>query len=319
MIPRLLVLLIIIVLLAACSSDQAETELFDLITEADIRYKDADFEGAIETYSEILDYSLDDEQMESTYAWRADAYDYVGDLSAALEDYLQVYALGNRDAWLTNNICWDYALVGQPEKGLPFCEEAVENEPTDSFNKDSRGLTYALLGDYEAAIEDFQEVVDTLQNENGVYTNSIYRTRLEWLEALKDGENPFTIEVIEELSQPDYLLLADNQIDNEMYNAAIKVLSKSIEQDLNKIEAYYMRGLAYTQIDEPYLAIEDFDKAIEIYPEYADAYYGRGLSYLFINENQKAISDIKKALSLGLPPDYHEEAEKYLEQLEDSS
>ena len=300
---RLLVLLITIVLLTACSSDQAETALpelptktpkptstpldtatptltdtptptftpaptlisdqyLDLIMEADIQYQEAEFEAAIETYTEILSYSLDNEQRKSVYILRAYAYDDVGDRKAALDDYLKAYEFGDSDVSLLNNICWDYALVGQPEKGLPYCEDVVEKEPS-AYVIDSRGLTYALMGDYESAAKDFQEVVDFLENETDVILMSMYHSRMEWLEALQDGENPFTPEEIDELSQPDYLIIANRLVENEMYDAAIRVLTEKIEQDPNKIEAYYMRGLAYTNLDKTEHARADFKKVID--------------------------------------------------------
>jgi len=192
----------------------------ELMAQAKNLYYSADFEGAVKGYSDILNnYSIDKLEISSdligrVYVWRADAYDNLGDREAALSDYLKAYELFIRDAILFNNICWDYALIGEPEKGLPFCDKAVGNELTQfyKFPNDSRGVTHALLGNYESAIEDFQVVVDSLENEEYGLLPAIYHSRMEWLQALKEGDNPFTKEVIEELTQPDYLMIAGNFI-----------------------------------------------------------------------------------------------------------
>jgi tetratricopeptide (TPR) repeat protein len=307
-------------------------KLSDLLIKAETQYKYADFEGAIETYTDILGYSLDDEQMKSIYALRAGAYDDTGKRNEALDDYLMAYELGERDSSLINNICWDYSIIEQPEKGLPFCEEAIEIHPTTMGEKDSRALTYTLLGNYEAAIEDLTEVVDSLEAETGIHERLLYRIRSEWLDILKNDENPITPEVLEYLRKPDYIRIAQNFINNENYDAAIKVLSQAIEYDVNKITAHDFRGYAYSQINEPDLAIADFNKVIEsgelsanifyiratqyavigdhenaivdfnqaiaIEPEHAEAYYRRALVYQSLDDNVQAIEDFNKALEL---------------------
>lgn len=45
-------------------------------------------------------------------------------------------------------------------------------------------------------------------------------------------------------------------------------------------------------------AIKDFDKAIELDPSLAEAYYDRGLAYSELNQYEKAIKDYDKAIEL---------------------
>ena len=272
-------------------------QYFDLINQSHIQYLDADFEGAIDTYSEILSYSFQDEDKKTVYALRAEAYDAIGDHKAALEDYLVAYELGYESAMMINNICLDFALVGEPEKGLPFCDEAVEKYHS-KFRKDRRGIAYALLGNSDAAVEDFQDVVDSLENATGVYANSIFRSRMEWLEALNEGENPFKTELLEELKQQNYLFIAESHIVHENHHAAINLLSKAIEQDPNEINLYHLRGIAYTKIYEPGLAIEDFDMVIESGEKSADIFFIRGTQYGLNGDHDKAITDFDQAISI---------------------
>jgi tetratricopeptide (TPR) repeat protein len=116
---------------------------------------------------------------------------YVPDLEKTL-------TLRQDDTSALNLLCWGYAVEGQPEQALPYCEQLVEIDPAPYF-RDSRGLTYALLGNTTAAIIDFQTSADWMaQQENEVWVEPLAR-REAWLAALRDGENPFPPEVLAEI------------------------------------------------------------------------------------------------------------------------
>jgi tetratricopeptide (TPR) repeat protein/transcriptional regulator with XRE-family HTH domain len=101
-----------------------------------------------------------------------------------------------------NTFCWGYAIEQQPEVALPYCQQAVAAEPTKATFRDSRGVAYALLEDYSAAIADFEAYVSWLEEQqpDSIWEKDLAR-RQTWIEALKGGENPFTPEVLAELRQ----------------------------------------------------------------------------------------------------------------------
>ena len=96
-----------------------------------------------------------------------------------------------------NLLCWGYSLEGQAEKALEFCQKAVELEPENYLFQDSRGITQALLGDYSAAITDFTTYATWLESaQPGQKWEGDLMRRQAWIEALAEGENPFTSEVL---------------------------------------------------------------------------------------------------------------------------
>jgi tetratricopeptide (TPR) repeat protein len=185
-------------------SASALIRLADLLDRAEMHYQSGEYEQAIAAYTEILSLSYIAEMTYEITINRADAYDDSGQQELAIEDYLAAIELtglelDDVDPDILNNLCWDYALTMQPELGLPYCEKAVELGPDAAHFVDSRGLTYALLGDLPAAIADFQVVVDDLAGSSDPYLQTIRTKREKWISALQAGQNPFTPKVLNEL------------------------------------------------------------------------------------------------------------------------
>jgi len=100
-----------------------------------------------------------------------------------------------------NGACWASALNGELEVALSYCEEAIKNDPQPPAARSSRGLVYALSGETEKAIADFQFTVDKLKAlDDPVYTHYIEK-RQGWINALSTGEDPFTDEVLAALRE----------------------------------------------------------------------------------------------------------------------
>lgn len=92
---------------------------------------------------------------------------------------------------------------------------------------------------------------------------------------------------------------AEQAIETNDYEVAIDFCSRAINKDSNDAEAYNLRGRAYAGLkrDESHEnALADFDKAIERNKDYADAYYRRGLLYSEHDQFDVAIEDFDKTL-----------------------
>ncbi len=114
------------------------------------------------------------------------------DLEAAL-------ALRPDYATVLNMLCWGYAVEQEPEQALPYCQQAVAAADPQPTFLDSRGLAYALLGDYPAAIADFQAYVAWLEQQPGDDWQEALARRRAWIDMLTAGQNPFTPQLLAEL------------------------------------------------------------------------------------------------------------------------
>jgi tetratricopeptide (TPR) repeat protein len=125
-----------------------------------------------------------------------------GRIAEALENYEQarnlttVFVVDDR-LWM--DVCYYGALQGQTLEIIDACDKAVDlfSNRMDSFGQrafEGRAILRAQLGEYEDAEEDLQIVVDALSS-----TSTLLPTRMEWLEQLQDGKNPFEQESLGEI------------------------------------------------------------------------------------------------------------------------
>lgn len=130
------------------------------------------------------------------YARQTDYQKALADYEKAAADFQQAIALDDENPSYYNSSCWFGSSLGDAANVLKDCERAVELAETQGSSKigayrDSRGLARALTNNIAGAIEDFEFYV-----EYGVFDST---DRREWIDALENGENPFTEELLDDL------------------------------------------------------------------------------------------------------------------------
>jgi hypothetical protein len=95
-------------------------------------------------------------------------------------------ALAEKDAKLSNEVCWTGAVYGAGRQVLPACRHAVDLEPQNAGYRDSRGVALATSGSLREAIPDFEAYVAAA----GTAEHKIERRRL-WIRELRVGRQPF--------------------------------------------------------------------------------------------------------------------------------
>jgi WD40 repeat protein/energy-coupling factor transporter ATP-binding protein EcfA2 len=104
-------------------------------------------------------------------------------------------------AEVENSLCWSGSLWGRGRDLLPRCERAVELAPEIGLYQDSRGIARAQAGDLAGAVEDFQAFL-TRAGADPDYQAHIPKRR-QWIEALKQGRNPFDAATLEALRRDE--------------------------------------------------------------------------------------------------------------------
>jgi tetratricopeptide (TPR) repeat protein len=96
-----------------------------------------------------------------------------------------------------NALCWQLSLLGRPEEALSYCDAAVAVDTT-GLSRDSRGLAFALLGRTAEASEEFEAFLLWVDDQPPE-TRDRYQQRRDWVEALREGRNPFTEDALRAL------------------------------------------------------------------------------------------------------------------------
>lgn len=138
---------------------------------------------------------------------------------------------------------------------------------------------------------------------------------------------------------------AEEQVDAEKIEEAIKIYSLIIEKDAKNVDAYRERAGWYDYMDDYESSISDWKKVVEFLPDdketvfnlgqsmynakmhkeaievfgqvialdstYANAYYSRGLSYFVLGDREAGCNDLYRADNFG-------SSEVYFNTLEDS-
>ncbi len=121
-------------------------------------------------------------------------------LEVALTEFERAYELAPDSPGVNNALCWTLALMQQPQKAMPYCNKAVELDPSGASH-DSRGIVRAQLGDFEGAISDFQYFLDHYQTANPAAYAHDAPARRAWIRALQQGQNPFDAATLMQLAQ----------------------------------------------------------------------------------------------------------------------
>ena len=153
-------------------------------------------EGTVAMTKAIADFNeslLQDPDDVDSYLNRGLAYFKLGGAhdDQSLKDLHHILTIDSDHTGSLNNLCWFMSLAGRAAEGLPYCERALSIDPDYHLAYDSRGLAYAMLGNYEKAIEDFTKFLEWLDTQPS-HTYETYGPRRErWVESLSKGENPF--------------------------------------------------------------------------------------------------------------------------------
>lgn len=277
-----------------------------------------DYEAMIALADIVLGCSDSDDLKAGVYFMRAEANMQRGDWQAAIEDYRQALALGLESAdaaGARNNICWFYALDGQAGVALPYCEQAVAAGASASY-LDSRGLAYALAGQTEAAIADFEAALVEWATSTNPEVQKIAAQRQEWVDALRAGKSPITPDVLAELRAADvpgvqpnlasaaseeatkHLLLGRRHHMLRQFDQAMGEYSQAIELDGDYALAYFYRGLVAIWQERWDDALSDMQRVAKLDPEQAYAHHLSGLMYTRQEKHRQAVAAYTRAIEL---------------------
>ena len=100
--------------------------------------------------------------------------------------------------YIQDALCRYYSLVENPQEAIAHCDKAITSDPSGR-RRGNRGITLALLGRTEEAIEDLKIFLEYLIENDVDGFAELAPSHQAWIETLERGQNPFNIAVLTDL------------------------------------------------------------------------------------------------------------------------
>ncbi len=147
-----------------------------------------DYDRALDDFGRAIELAPDSPE---AYFNRGLVYSVMEDLPRSLDDLRRAQGLRPDELKYNATLCWQLGVSGAPEEALPYCDLAVDADPSGA-SRESRGLVYAVLGRADDAIDDFEAFLAWVDRSPKETCRERYgASREAWIEALEAGEDPF--------------------------------------------------------------------------------------------------------------------------------
>jgi tetratricopeptide (TPR) repeat protein len=200
------------------------------------------------------------------YSYRGGCYEMMGEIQAALDDYLIVNELTPSDPENLYNMSRLYQDLGDDDRAFDAINQAILLEPDSACYLNTRGYIYNNLGDYQAAVDDISRSLEL---------NPEYPTG--WAN----------------------LGCAERELGN--LSEAIRCFGNAIEyQDNTALISSYMldRGYCFSQLQDYYSAIDDYTIALDLCPGTVGDYSRLGWLLMWAENYEDAVVQYDMALQI---------------------
>ena len=155
-----------------------------------------DLDMAVTEFSRAIDLAPDSPV---AYFNRGLVYSEMDDWVRSISDLRRAQELSPNDVTFNRILCWQMAVMGDPDGALPYCERAIAHDPSGQA-REGRGLAYALMGRLEKAIAEFEAFLAWVDTSPKDSCRSYYGpSRMDWIEKLRSGDSPFDSETLRDL------------------------------------------------------------------------------------------------------------------------
>lgn len=206
--------------------------------------------------------------------------------------------------WLAAMEWFDKAMALRKDKkksdlqaAIRYLDQAISLKPDYGAAYRDRGTTYANLGQYARAIEDFNQAIRLKLDDAKAYRNRgiVYGRLVQHVKALEDINQAIRL-------KPDDAVAFSNR--GIVYGRlgqharAIEDHDQAIRLKPDDATAFAKRAIAYERLGQYARAIEDYDQAIRLKPDYFVAFVTRGIAYRELGQYDRAIEDFNQAIRL---------------------
>ncbi|AVH69721.1 RNA polymerase sigma factor RpoD [Nostoc sp. 'Lobaria pulmonaria (5183) cyanobiont'] len=259
-----------------------------------ICYRDRDFLGAIENFTQALELNPNNAQLHyqrglantkgefqkeaiedftqainlnpqyiDAYYQRGHVHYSLGDNLKAIEDYSEIIFLNPNEALAYFYRGFVRSNLGEMQEAIGNYSQALKIKPDLAEAYFHRGVAYYRLKDLHRAIEDYN------------YTLQIY---------------PNFAEAYSRRGLAHYCL--------GNYQVALEDYSQAVQINCEDTLTYYYRGLVHENLSDYIKALKDYNQVLKINPAFTEAYYNRGSVHYNLGNYQQALEDLNQLLRI---------------------
>ena len=231
------------------------------------QYANGDTDGAIATYSSILDY---DEDNADAFYLRGSLYLVLGDTAAAQADFNSAVTNNSEDYKLYVNVYEQLNSAGMTSEASDYLNQALELKGDSANAHLWKGRIYLMLSDYENAETELKTALDKKSVEANLYLAKLY-------EAQDDAETAASYyETYLDSGDADsevMYALGMAEMNQENYQGAIEYFQSGLamEEVTNEQELMQNLVIAYEKSGDFSSAKTTMEQYLEDYPDDEDA------------------------------------------------
>ncbi len=231
------------------------------------QYANGDTDGAIATYSSILDY---DEDNADAFYLRGSLYLVLGDTAAAQADFNSAVTNNSEDYELYVNVYEQLKGAGMTSEASDYLNQALELKGDSANAHLWKGRIYLMLSDYENAETELKTALDKKSVEANLYLAKLY-------EAQDDAETAASYyETYLDSGDADsevMYALGMAEMNQENYQGAIEYFQSGLamEEVTNEQELLQNLVIAYEKSGDFSSAKTTMEQYLEDYPDDEDA------------------------------------------------
>ena len=161
----------------------------------------------------------------------------------------------------------------------------------------NRGSAYAQKGQYDSAIQDFDQTIKLKHNFPEAFVNrgSAYRIKGQYDSAIQDFDQAIKLK---HKFPEAFASRGGAYLEKGQYDRAIQDFDEANRLSPHSPVAFYGRGAAYYKKGEYDRAIQEYDEVIRLKHDFPGAFYGRGAAYYKKGEYDRAIQEYDEAIRL---------------------
>ncbi len=243
-----------------------EEELDICYYKAKAQYLNGDTDGAIETYTSIINYNNDSD----AYYLRGCVYFAQNDSDKGMADFKKALKKDSKNYELYIGIYETLSKYGMTDQGNEYLQDALKLEAKDADDFMQVGRIYTILGDYDNAVKNLQKAIEEKLVKANYYMGEVYQKKGD-----SDSAQQYFQTYLDsgEADTYDLMNMGQAQMDDGNYDTAITYFKTALDMESVPNKQQIMKAMitAYEYSGDFASAKSQMEEYLDDYPDDQEA------------------------------------------------